>query len=56
MGNKYKHLCQWDAKMIDRKMKKLRKIVMEPAFVCRRCGRAAVSKKWLCKPDRLDEA
>jgi uncharacterized membrane protein (UPF0182 family) len=30
-----------------------KKLVGEPQFVCRKCGRAAALDKNLCKPDRL---
>lgn len=29
------------------------KLVDEPAYGCRRCGRVANSKKRLCKPEKL---
>ena len=31
----------------------LMKIVAEPSYACTKCGRAANSKKWLCKPKKL---
>jgi hypothetical protein len=29
--------------------------ITESRFICRRCGRAAKSKKWLCKPGSIEK-
>jgi len=49
-----KTLCKWGAERLEQKFKKLREIVGRPRFVCRKCGRAAGGKKWLCSPTKLD--
>jgi hypothetical protein len=50
MPEKEKHLCKWDKDRLEDKIDALIKIVKNPGFVCRKCGRAANEKKWLCKP------
>jgi len=50
MPEKEKHLCKWDKDRIQEKINALMKIVKNPSFICRKCGRAANDKKWLCKP------
>jgi hypothetical protein len=54
MAGKGKTLCKWDERRIEKKFKKFRKIVGNPRFVCKRCGRVAANKKSLCKPLALD--
>ncbi len=53
MSEKEKHLCKWDKDRIEDKLYQLMKIVKTPGYVCMRCGRAAVNKKWLCRPVAL---
>jgi hypothetical protein len=53
MAEKEKHICKWDKDRIEDKLDQLMKIVKAPGYVCRRCGRAAGDKKWLCKPVAL---
>jgi hypothetical protein len=55
MAGKPKKLCKWSEKKIESKMSKLKKELRQPEYVCRKCARAAASKDWLCKPERLDE-
>ena len=38
---KDKPLCKWDKEELKDNLKELKKIVAEPRFVCRKCGRAA---------------
>jgi hypothetical protein len=45
-----KKLCDWDKKMVEKKFDRLREMVSEPAFVCRKCARAARRADDLCKP------
>lgn len=35
-------------------MKEYQKLVNKPEYVCKKCGRAANSKRSLCHPVRLD--
>jgi lipopolysaccharide biosynthesis regulator YciM len=51
VSDKKKHLCKWDR--IEDRMEELVKIVKSPEYVCKKCGRAARDKKWLCKPVAL---
>jgi hypothetical protein len=47
------HLCRWNRQKIEKNTKKLIKIVGKPVFLCKKCGRVAVKKKWLCKPEKI---
>lgn len=42
------HICQ----MKD-DLEKIKKLVKDPAFVCKNCGRAAREEENLCSPSRL---
>jgi hypothetical protein len=53
MAKKSKTLCKWDRDEIEKDLEELRKIVFDPRFVCRRCGRAVAKKKSVCKPISL---
>jgi hypothetical protein len=55
MAKKHKTLCSWKREEIESDLQELRKIVSDPRFVCRRCGRAVSKKKWVCKPAPLKE-
>lgn len=46
-------LCKWKKERIEAQMDKLKDIVAKPKFICKKCGRAATTKKWLCKPINL---
>lgn len=48
-----KPLCKWDKDDIKDDFKELKKIVSEPRFICRKCGRASKKEEWLCKPEQL---
>jgi len=48
-----KTLCDWKQKDFEKKEEELVKILQNPKFFCRRCGRAASSSKFLCKPKKL---
>jgi hypothetical protein len=43
-----KHICQ-----IKDDLDKVRKLVKDPLFICKNCGRAAKSEENLCKPTKL---
>ena len=44
-----KHLCQ-----IKDDFDKLKKLVKDPLFICKNCGRAAKNEENLCKPTKLE--
>jgi hypothetical protein len=43
-----KHICQ-----IKDDFDKVRKLVKDPLFICKNCGRAAKNEENLCKPTKL---
>ncbi len=53
MAKKDKRLCKWKEDDLSKKFDKFKKIVSEPTFVCKKCGRVADKKKWLHKPVSL---
>ena len=53
MAKDTKQLCKWDKDEIKDNLDKLRKLVAEPRFICRKCGRAAKESDHLCKPVKL---
>ena len=53
MPKETKHICKWDKDEIKDNIKELKKIVSEPHYVCRKCGRAAKKEDHLCKPEDL---
>ncbi|MBD3317498.1 MAG: hypothetical protein GF344_17040 [Chitinivibrionales bacterium] len=53
---KEKRLCKWKKDDYAERFNKLRSIVADPTCVCRKCGRAANGKRYLCKPVSLEEA
>ncbi|MBU5637772.1 hypothetical protein KOM00_13645 [Geomonas sp. Red69] len=55
MGKDSKTLCKWDKDEIKDNLKELKKIVAEPRYVCKKCGRAAKKEEHLCKPEALDK-
>ena len=46
-------ICGWSKERIKKELKQLKKMVKEPSFLCKNCGRAAEKKKWLCKPTKI---
>ena len=44
-------ICGWSSSQI--KAKNILKVVEEPKFYCKECGRVANKKKWLCIPKKL---
>ena len=53
MAKGNKPLCKWDKDDIKDNLKELKKIVAEPGYVCKKCGRAAKNEDHLCKPEDL---
>jgi hypothetical protein len=53
MAKDNKPLCKWDKVEIKENLKELKKLVSEPRFICRKCGRAAKKDDHLCKPEEL---
>lgn len=53
MAKDSKPLCKWDKDDIKDNFKELKKLVAEPRFVCRKCGRASKKQECLCKPEQL---
>lgn len=53
MAKDDKPLCKWNKDEIKDNFKDLKKIVSEPRFICRKCGRVAKKEDWLCKPEEL---
>ncbi len=55
MGDKALPLCKWRRRKFEENLDELKEVVSDPRFVCTRCGRAAVKKKFLCKPVKLKD-
>jgi hypothetical protein len=53
VGKKSLSLCKWKKDDLA-DPDKMRRVVKDPRFTCKDCGRAASRKKWLCKPQPLD--
>lgn len=53
MAKKSKRLCKWKEEDIVKQFDKLKSIVKNPTFACKKCGRVADKKKWLHKPIEL---
>jgi hypothetical protein len=49
MAKKEKKLCKWKKNDIEDRFDELCSIVGGARYVCRKCGRGAQKKKWLCK-------
>ncbi len=47
-----KTLCELD-KLLKNNIKEYMELVRNPSHLCRKCGRAANSKKYLCKPVKM---
>ncbi len=53
MAKKEKRLCKWKEDDISKKLDKFTSMVIDPQFLCKKCGRVARKKKWLHKPVSL---
>jgi hypothetical protein len=48
------HLCYLqNLGYVESNLEDYKKLVRNPRFVCKNCGRAAADEKNLCKPDKL---
>lgn len=54
MAKKEKKLCKWKEGSIKADFDQFAKIVKNPKYVCKACGRVADKKKWLHKGVSLD--
>ncbi len=55
MSSAEKKMCKWDKAKIQKDFKAFSAAVGDADFACLKCGRAASSRKCLCKPEkRLD--
>ena len=48
-----KTLCKWGRKAIEDNFEKMTKIVSNSTYICKKCGRTASGKKYLCKETSL---
>ncbi len=54
MSKKDKSICKWKKDDLAKDWEILSKLVQESRFACRNCGRSALNKKNLCKPQKLN--
>ncbi|MEO0413446.1 MAG: hypothetical protein AAF226_00680 [Verrucomicrobiota bacterium] len=52
---KVKTICDWSKKRLERDAELLREITSQPDFFCRKCGRVAKEKRYLCKGIAFDK-
>ncbi len=48
-----KPLCKWGKKKIQAHFDEVAEIISNPKFICKKCGRIAGNKKYLCKGTSL---
>jgi hypothetical protein len=48
-----KTLCDLDKKEIEKNLSLMMKMVDRPAYICKKCARAANTKDLLCKPVKI---
>ena len=48
-----KTLCDLDKNEIEEHIEEIASIVSEPQYLCRKCARVAINKKYLCKPIKI---
>jgi hypothetical protein len=53
VAKKEKSLCEWKKNSFEDDLDRFREMVANPQFYCRKCGRVAAKRKWLCKAARL---
>lgn len=55
MGKKkFKEICKWDKGDFEKYLAELGEIVREPKYACKSCGRVSRTKKYVCKPLKLE--
>ncbi len=47
---KKKALCDFSKSDIEKHKKKLKKMIVDPKYICKKCFRACSNKDYLCKP------
>lgn len=55
MGDKVKTICKLDKDALRRMLPQLVEEIAAAQFVCRKCGRAARTKKLLCKAVKMTD-
>lgn len=48
-----KPLCKWGKKTIGENFDEVTRIVTNAKYICRKCGRIANDKKYICKANSL---
>lgn len=48
-----KEICKWNRALLEQRLPMLALQISQAKYVCKKCGRAAVDKKLLCKPTKL---
>jgi hypothetical protein len=51
-----KTLCDLDKKEIEKQLPAIMALVNRPAYICKKCARAANQKELVCKPARIPAA
>lgn len=54
MADDKKTMCKFKKEKIEENLKVIRKIVINPKFICRKCARIANDEAYLCKPLTLE--
>jgi len=54
MSSDEKKMCKWDKEKIKKNFQDFSKAVGSADYACMKCGRAAASKKALCKPEKRE--
>ena len=51
-----KNLCKLDKHDIEERMDDIVSLVSKPKFICSKCARVAINKKYLCQPIKIKSA
>jgi hypothetical protein len=54
MSDDQKTLCKYKKEKLEEHFELIKTIVRDPKFICKKCGRVAAQKEWLCKPIALE--
>ena len=49
-------LCDLDKKKIEKQLEKIKLMVNQPRWICRKCARAANKEEFVCKPVPIEPA